>query len=88
MLLKEEMRHVLQFFDSEVSRWNHLATTANFGDDRSKGEILEGWRVYTYWQANIRVAMCRCCARKWNGISDSLVLAGEFKNNAGFVEYR
>ncbi|KAM6491179.1 hypothetical protein JOM56_013418 [Amanita muscaria] len=88
LLLKEEMRRVLQFFDSEISRWNQLAAAANFGSHIT-AEILEGRRAYAHRQANIRAAMRSHCARKWNGISESVVLAGDFRDsNTGLVEYR
>ncbi|KAM6503686.1 hypothetical protein JOM56_000629 [Amanita muscaria] len=84
LLLKEEMRRVLQFFESEVSRWNSLAGTADFDDCN----ILEGRHAYAYRQANIRAAMRGHCARKWDTVSpERLVLAGDFKNSDGLVEY-
>ncbi|KAM6489208.1 hypothetical protein JOM56_015378 [Amanita muscaria] len=87
ILLKEEMRRVLQFFDSEISHWNALAATANFGDQNTS-EIQEGWRAYAYRQAHIRAAMRSHCAQKWNGVTESLVLAGDFKeSDTGLVEY-
>lgn len=82
------MRRVLQFFDSEVSRWNKFAAEANFSDG-SFPEVLEGRRAYAYQQANIRAAMRSCCAQKWKTITERVVLAGDFIDSAtGFVKYR
>ncbi|KAM6497177.1 hypothetical protein JOM56_007650, partial [Amanita muscaria] len=86
LLLKEEMRRVLQFFDSEILRWKGLASA----DDSycSTADMQEGRNAYAHRQANIRIAMHDFCAQKWQGITDKLVLAGDFKDNeTGFVEF-
>lgn len=88
LLLKEEMRRVLQFFDSEVTRWNELADCMRT-DDHNIREIQEGRRAYAYRQASIRTGMREHCARKWRDIPDKLGLAGDFKDSkTGFVEFQ
>ena len=81
------MRHTLQFFDSELLRWKKLAVinSANYGTaDQQEGPI-----AYTHRQADIRAAMHDVCIQKWSGISDKLILAGEFKDSeTGLVEFQ
>ncbi|KIL56974.1 hypothetical protein M378DRAFT_88521, partial [Amanita muscaria Koide BX008] len=87
LLLNEEMRRVLQFFDSEVFRWKELAS-ADGSQDYDTTDIQEGRKAYVHRQANIRVAMRDLCSQKWQGVSDKLILAGDFKDEeTGLVEF-
>ena len=85
MLLKEEMRRVLQFFDSEVLQWNKLA-----GQDPNENipESQEGCRAYAYRQASIRLAMREHCVNTWCDVPKTVELAGDYKDKlSGLVEY-
>jgi hypothetical protein len=84
LLLKEEMRRVLEFFDWEISRWNYRAEQ---NLDMKSAELKEGSRSYAYQQANIGSIMREQCKKKWREFPENIVLAGEFKDTkTGLVE--
>ena len=89
LLLHEEMRRMLQFFDSEVMHWKKLATVITDSTNYTMADKREGLNAYAHRQANIRDAMRNLCAQKWHDILDKPVLAGKFKDSeTGLVEFR
>lgn len=85
ILLKEEMRRVIQFFDSEVLRWNGLAEE----DLENIPELREGCRAYGYRQASIWLAMREYCQETWCAVPQAVKLVGDYKDKkSGLVEIK
>jgi hypothetical protein len=84
LLLKEEMRRVIQFFDSEVLRWNRLAEQHI---DENMPELQEGRQAYGYRQASMWVAMREHCQKTWCAVPQVVELIGDYKDKkSGLVE--
>jgi hypothetical protein len=84
VLLKEEMRRVLQFLDWDASRWTALAAL-DIGDGP---DMKEGRSAYAFRQADIRAGMRAHCIETWSDVPNKVMLAGDFKDKTtGFVEF-
>jgi hypothetical protein len=61
LILQEEMRRVIVWFEWRASWWEQQATRRV----NAKPDILGGISAYTYKQANLMHCMARCCADHW-----------------------
>ncbi|TFK59602.1 hypothetical protein BDN72DRAFT_780498, partial [Pluteus cervinus] len=69
ILLKEEMRRVLMFLETEASLWSLRAVFR----DGTTGEIeQEGLEAYAYQQAHQRLALKSHFEQLWAGVDDLL----------------
>ncbi|TFK60590.1 hypothetical protein BDN72DRAFT_779220, partial [Pluteus cervinus] len=71
ILLKEEMRRVLMFLDSEAKSWTlrSMYWTSKMGEDEQ-----DGWRAYALQQAHIRLALKGHFESLWGGVDELLRL--------------
>ncbi|KAF8869347.1 hypothetical protein BD779DRAFT_1457769, partial [Infundibulicybe gibba] len=68
LLLQEEMRRTLAFFQFEVDSWMQV------GLDLAPSESNEGLRAYAFRQANSRAGLFSRCEKIWNNCAQYLAL--------------
>lgn len=76
LLLKEEMRRVLAFFESEATVWSQRAAfTPNASDDATR----EGYRAFGLEQAQLRRSLKTYFINLWQYVDDYVRLGGAVK---------
>ncbi|KAF8191761.1 hypothetical protein BJ912DRAFT_1021968 [Pholiota molesta] len=80
VLLAEEMRRVIAFFDWEKRSWNEKASDLKeMFSDGMYDSLIEGKIAYACRQANIREEMSNHCILNWKGLHESMPLIQIFE---------